>query len=129
MCSSDLPANCAGCHSPSGVGSGFRPAPPELAGGVPAPDDTDPTMEIVAPNLTPDPTTGVIYAWSEEDFVSRFRAGRVVAGSPMPWEAFATMTETDLASLWRYLRTIDPIRNEVGPTYRPAGSFKPAEIR
>ena len=115
------PTNCVGCHSPSGLRSAFRPAAPELAGGVPAPDVTDPAMEIVAPNLTPDPTTGVIYFWPEDVFVQRFRGGRVVAGSPMPWEAFAGMSDTDLAAIWRYLRTIDPIRNEVGPTHRPVG--------
>ncbi len=31
------------------------------------------------------------------------------------------MSDTDLAAIWRYLRTIDPIRNEVGPTHRPVG--------
>lgn len=118
------PANCVGCHSPSGIGSGFLPTAPLLAGGLPAPDETDPTMEIVAPNLTPD-ETGVATYWSEEDFAARFRGGRVVAGSPMPWEAFAAMTDTDLAAIWRYLRTIEPVRNNVGPTHRPAGSFPP----
>ncbi len=117
------PANCVGCHSPSGIGSGFLPTAPLLAGGLPAPDETDPTMEIVAPNLTPDETGAATY-WSEADFVARFRGGRVVAGSAMPWEAFATMTDTDLAAIWRYLRTVEPVRNDVGPTQRPIGSFR-----
>ena len=119
------PANCIGCHSPSGIGSGFLPTAPLLAGGLPAPDETDPAMEIVAPNLTPDEPTGVATYWSEDDFVARFRGGRVVAGSPMPWEAFTAMTDTDLAAIWRYLRTIAPVHNNVGPTHRPMGSFRP----
>ena len=117
------PANCAGCHSPSRLTTGLRPQAPLLSGGVPAVDHVDPTMEIVAPNLTPDPGTGAIYSWSETDFVQRFRGGRVVAGSPMPWEAFYSMTDTDLAAVWRYLRTVDAVRHDVGPTHRPLGSY------
>ncbi|MBM3506627.1 MAG: hypothetical protein FJX64_02680 [Alphaproteobacteria bacterium] len=90
------------------------------------PDDTDRAMEIVAPNLTPDERTGVIYTWSEEVFVERFRGARVVAGSPMPWEAFATMSDTDLAAIWRYLRTVPAVEHDVGPTHRPLGSYPPA---
>lgn len=114
------PANCAGCHSPSSLTGGLRPRPPLLSGGVPAPDDEQTGMEIVAPNLTPDPDTGAIYTWSEADFIGRFRGGRVVAGSPMPWEAFFAMSDTDLAAIWRYLRTVEPVTHEVGPTHRPA---------
>lgn len=39
---------------------------------------------MVAPNLTPDPQTGHITAWTEEAFVARFKAGRVYKGSCAP---------------------------------------------
>lgn len=113
------PGHCVSCHSPSSMASGLRPQAPLLSGGMPEAAGDDPAMEVVAPNLTPDPQTGAIYAWSEDDFVQRFHAGRVVAGSPMPWEAFASMTNTDLAAIWRYLRTVDAVCNDVGPTSRP----------
>ena len=116
------PANCAGCHSPAALTTGLWPQAPLLSGGIPAFDEDEPGMETVAPNLTPDPATGVIYHWSEDDFVGRFRGGRVVPGSPMPWEAFFAMTDTDLAAIWRYLRTVEPIRHEVGPTHRAVGA-------
>jgi hypothetical protein len=62
----------------------------------------------VPPDLTP---TGAAIAGlhSEEEFVARFRVqGRCVEGSPMPWEEFSRMSDTDLAAVYRYLRTLPP---------------------
>ncbi len=52
---------------------------------------------------------------SEDDFVGRFRAGRVLPGSPMPWQGFQRMSEDDLRAMYRYLRTVPPVSNDVGP--------------
>jgi len=114
------PAFCAGCHTPMDLVS-FTPTGPQFSGGVPEPDPTEAGFEIVAPNLTPDPRTGVMAAWSEDAFVARFRAGRLHAGSTMPWEAFRRMTEDDLRSIYRYLASLDPVERETGPSRRPRG--------
>ncbi len=120
------PAMCAGCHTPLNPMTGFAPSGPEFSGAAEAePDPTTRGFEIMAPNLTPDPSTGHISAWSEDQFVARFQAGRAVAGSIMPWEAFQRMTEEDVRSIYRYLRTLPPVERNTGPPYRQAGSFKP----
>ena len=31
----------------------------------------------------------------------------------MPWMMYSTMTESDLSSIYQYLRTVKPIQNEV----------------
>ena len=76
-------------------------------------------IELVPPNLTPDSRTGRIAAWSEDQFVARFRQGRVIPGSPMPWNAFARMSDDDLRAIYRYLRTVPPVVHETGPSVRP----------
>jgi len=37
---------------------------------------------------------------------SRFHAGRMRAGSPMPWEEFGTMNDRDVRALYQYLQTL-----------------------
>jgi hypothetical protein len=44
----------------------------------------------------------------------------------MPWENFQRMTEEDLRSIYRFLRSLDPVEHQTGPTYRPKGSFRPS---
>jgi mono/diheme cytochrome c family protein len=119
------PAMCTGCHTPSDPMAGFAPSGPAFSGGSQAePDRTDAAFEIIAPNLTPHAGTGHISGWSEDQFVARFQAGRIYAGSIMPWEAFQRMTEDDVRSIARYLRTIPPVERETGPPYRKRGSFR-----
>jgi hypothetical protein len=78
-----------------------------------------------AANLTPDRNTG-IGIWSEDLFVKTLRTGRHWGTSrpilpPMPWQAFSKMTDDDLRSIYRYLRTIQPIQNQVpDPILAPA---------
>ena len=119
------PANCSGCHTPLDPMAGFASVGPPMSGAfAPEPDATDPDFEIAAPNLTPDPATGHITNWSEDAFVARFQGGRVVRGSPMPWENFQRLTEADIRSVYRFLMTLEPVEHNVGPTRRPKGSFK-----
>ncbi len=70
----------------------------------------------VSPNLTPDVATGRISAWTEDAFVTRFRSGPLLGDSPMPWGGFRRMTDVDLRALYRYLRSLPPVRHDVGPT-------------
>ncbi|HUR81861.1 MAG TPA: c-type cytochrome [Thermoanaerobaculia bacterium] len=68
-------------------------------------------------NLTPDRLTG-IGIWDEQMFIKTLRTGRHWGVSrpilpPMPWQAFRNMNDEDLGSIYAYLRTIKPIRNQV----------------
>ena len=75
----------------------------------------DPSKVYVTPNLTPDAKTSVIGVWPEDAFVARFRAGELIEGTPMPWGAYGHMTEDDLRSVFRYLRSLSPVEHAVGP--------------
>jgi mono/diheme cytochrome c family protein len=69
----------------------------------------------VTPNLTPDAATSLIGQWDEAVFVARFHMGEQVPGTPMPWGAYAKMTDDDLRSIFRYLRSLPPSPNRTGP--------------
>jgi hypothetical protein len=102
--------------------AGFAPAGPAFSGAARAePDPAMPGYEIIAPNITPG---GVPASFSEEAFVARVAAGRTIQGSTMPWEAYARMTEEDVRSIYRYLRTLEPVERDTGPAHRVRGSFR-----
>ena len=61
------------------------------------------------------PETGRLGALTEDQFVARFRQGRLIPGSPMPWQAFARMNEEDLRAMYRYLKSVPPVTRDVGP--------------
>ena len=67
-------------------------------------------------NLTPDDETG-IGRWTEEDFLRALRTGVNPRGDSihpfMPWRELRRMAEDDLRAIYRYLRTLPPIRNPV----------------
>jgi mono/diheme cytochrome c family protein len=70
-----------------------------------------------ARNLTPDETTG-IGIWSEEMFINTIRSGKHWGVArpimpPMPWFNYAKMSDEDLRSVYAYLRTIKPVKNQV----------------
>jgi len=111
-------AECADCHTERSMVDGhFTGA--RLAGGSPFEADGNPDLLVVPPNLTPEPRTGRIASWTEDQFVARFRKGRLIPGSPMPWNAFARMTDDDLRAIYRYLRTVTPVEHDPGPSLRP----------
>jgi hypothetical protein len=83
-----------------------------MAGGMEMPERIH---TFSTPNLTPDPGTGHIYSWSEEQFVARFKAGRVFEDSPMPWESFGLMSDLEIKAVYRYLKSLEPARNDTGP--------------
>jgi mono/diheme cytochrome c family protein len=111
---------CAGCHTPFNL-SDMTLAGPMFSGSSEAePDHDDPTMVFRIPNLTSDPETGLLATWDEGHFIARFRAGRAIHGSKMPWEAYREMTDADLKSIFMYLRSVPPTKHYIGPTYRKA---------
>jgi len=110
-------AQCASCHSQCNF-INLSYTGPRLAGGSELEEAWAPGFVFVPPNLTPDPRTGHITNWSEEQFVTRFRAGTLVRGTPMDWEMFRRMSDTDLRAVYRYLMSLDPVENDTGPTVR-----------
>ena len=38
----------------------------------------------------------------------------------MPWENFRRMTEDDMRSIYRYLRSLPPVKKVTGPSHRKA---------
>lgn len=93
-------AECNGCHTKRDMAGAYIGAP--FAGG----GDIE---GYITPNLTPD-SSGRIARWSQQDFVNRFRKGRLVPGSPMPWNAFGRMSDTELKAIYQFLRTVKPAK-------------------
>jgi mono/diheme cytochrome c family protein len=116
----DHVADCQGCHTARDMRTGAFTGE-RYAGGLVLPSLADKTMEVVTPNLTPDPETGRIAGWSEDDFLARFRVtgAPAVKGTHMPWGAFARLTDDDLRAIYRYLKSLPAVRNATGPSLRP----------
>ncbi len=118
------PAYCVGCHSDAAMRPEFELKRPYFQGGGAHPDPYDESMEVAAPNLTTHAAHGRLATLTEEQFVARFRQSRTVRGSPMPWESYKLMLESDLRSIYRYLASLAPIDHNPGPQYRAKG-WKP----
>lgn len=76
-------------------------------------------------NLTPDPETGVLSDYTEEQFLLAMRNGRHLGQGrpilpPMPWTVYGQMTDDDLKSIYAYLGQIPAIRNKVQEPLPPA---------
>ena len=110
-------AACEECHTKVNKGQII----PELAfsGGR---DFHMPNGVVNSANITPDKGTG-IGGWTAEQFVARFKAYTNPANTPvmgstdvntiMPWTMLAGMDTSDLRSIYAYLQTLKPIKNEV----------------
>ena len=69
-------------------------------------------------NLTPDPETGVLRDFTEQQFIATMRTGRHQGQGreilpPMPWPLIGKMTDDDLKAVFAYLRQIQPVKNRV----------------
>jgi mono/diheme cytochrome c family protein len=106
--------NCVMCHTQVDMRTGAF-AGPKFGGGAEHDAVDNPEKKYVTPNLTPDPRWGWLSGWTEDAFVARFKGGRVHADSPMPWEAFQHMTETDARAIYRYLETLPPAQTGPDP--------------
>jgi mono/diheme cytochrome c family protein len=118
-------ADCAGCHSdrdftrfagpvaPGGLGKGFV-FPAEL--GLPG--------KVVAPNITPDPETG-IGAWSDAEKIRAIREGVGRDGKRlfpmMPSDAYRHMSDGDVKALVAYMNSLKPVKNPLPRTELPPG--------
>jgi mono/diheme cytochrome c family protein len=105
-------ANCRGCHTNRDMMSGAFIGE-DFAGGFKMDTPTDSgTYYITTPNLTTD-ATGRITGWTEEQFKARFRMGRTIPQSHMPWGPFSRMSDDQLKAIYKFLQTVKPVQNKV----------------
>jgi len=99
-------AGCSGCHTD------VKNDGPANAGGRAL---KTPFGTFYSPNITPDRETG-IGDWSLEDFARALHEGRAPDGSTyfpvFPYTSFTMMTDADVADLWAFLGTLDPVMRE-----------------
>lgn len=108
-------ANCVGCHTARDMMTG-APIGEPFSGGMQIESALEPEKyALLTPNITPDPTTGRLAGWSQEQFIQRFRQGRINPHSPMPWLSYARMSDEELKALYSYLKTLKPVKNEIKP--------------
>ena len=112
---------CILCHSPLDTTGGHLKVQDGmmLAGRTWTPDGIP---FITAPNLTPDPETG-IGTWTDDQLARAIREGIGHDGRTlfpvMPYDKFRHMSDEDLASIIVYLRAQKPIRNPLPPSNVP----------
>jgi hypothetical protein len=75
------------------------------------PHDPD-KITYFTPNLTPDPKTGRITNWTQDQFIKRFRMGRLIQYSEMPWPSFSKMSDNDLKAIYKYLHSLKHVKHE-----------------
>src|SRR6516225_394612 len=105
-------SDCASCHT---VPNSNQP----FAGGRPI---ETPFGNIAAPNITPDPETG-IGSWSDDQFDAVVRKGLRRDGSrlypAMPYNTYTKMSRDDVLAIRAYLNKLTPGRNAVGANMLP----------
>lgn len=110
---------CGNCHSPRD-GEGGIVAERKLSGGLSF--DT-PAFALTAPNITPDPETG-IGTWNDDEIKRAIVEGvrpdhSYLPGTQlaaiMPVSFYKALTPDDLDAVVAYLRSVPPVRNAVPP--------------
>lgn len=105
-------ANCRGCHTNRNLMTGAFIGK-DFAGGLKFDIPTDSgNFSLTTPNLTTS-ASGRITGWSEQQFINRFRTGKMVRESHMPWESFSQMSNDELKAIYRFLQTVPPVENKV----------------
>ena len=66
---------------------------------------------FVTPNLTPDSSSRILAG--QKTVYRRFRKGKMIPGSPMPWGSFSRLKNEELAAIYNYLRTVKPARTVI----------------
>ena len=111
---------CVACHSPIDETrpGDFAQAGLEYAGRV-WPEGSGFPGKIVAPNLTPDPETG-IGQWTDGEIARAIREGVSRDGRPlfplMNYPGYRDLSDDDVLAIVAYLRTRKPIRRDNGRT-------------
>jgi mono/diheme cytochrome c family protein len=112
--------NCVGCHTNRDLMT-YEAIGPEFAGGMEFEPwkelhvhlKADPDLWTRTPNITPDAGGVLVKYKTKEEFIQRFRTGRIIATSPMDWGPFSRMSDEDLTALWMYLNSLAPVKNDI----------------
>ncbi len=103
---------CGNCHTPKNADA-TEIESMEYAGAFVI---EEPGLKAYAPNITPDPETG-IGTWTDEEIIVAIRDGLRPDGSligpPMPSPYYAKMSDRDARAIVAYLRNLKPIVNTV----------------
>jgi len=98
-------ADCAACHT--------MPGGAPFAGGRPI---QTPFGNVIAPNITPDPETG-IGNWSDADFDTAVRLGRSPQGKwlypAMPFPYYTQMSRAEVLAIRAYLATVPAVHHAI----------------
>jgi mono/diheme cytochrome c family protein len=111
---------CDGCHTPRGPGG--LAMEKKFSGGSQVWDT--PAYTVRGTNITPDRDTG-IGNWSADDLKRSLVEGVRPTGVPlapqMPVAFYKILTPRDLDAVVAYVRSVQPVRNEIPPpTYKAA---------
>lgn len=112
--------DCNGCHSDRDFSRLGAPVKPNGIGmGMVMPDELGLPGQVVAPNITPDPETG-LGKWTDGEIIRAIREGVDREGNAlfpfMPYPHFRHMSDEDVESLVAYMRKLTPIRNPLPRT-------------
>lgn len=104
---------CGNCHTPKDPDTGKPVEDMAYAGSFMI---KEAAFTAYAPNITADVETG-IGDWTDEEIMVAIRDGRRPDGSlvrpPMPSAFYQGMSDTDVRAIVAYLRTLNPVKNEV----------------
>jgi len=111
---------CFDCHTP-----GYFFGKPDMArylGGSDVGFEIPGLGTFVAPNLTPDPETG-LGKWTEAQIATALKTGRRPDGRElapiMPWRSFAHLTKSDAQAIAAYLKSLPAIAHQVPGPFGP----------
>jgi mono/diheme cytochrome c family protein len=134
-------SDCFGCHAERDFSRFNGPiVPGGLGVGGPLPLEGLPG-DVVVPNITPDPDTG-LGAWTDGEIIRAVREGIGRDGRTlfafMPYPGYRYMSDEDAQAVVAYLRSLPPVKKRQAPTRinfpvnlfmkeapQPAGSVPP----
>lgn len=112
-------AACLVCHSPHDWTKHDLPTPSGMAGAGEVFPLAKLPGEVTAPNITPDPETG-LGRWTDDEIGRAIREGVDRDGNTlfpiMPYDHYRHLSDEDTASVVVYLRSLPAVRNPLPPT-------------
>ena len=100
-------ANCGGCHTQRNLAGEYTGE--FLAGGNPM--ETPGKQTLTPPNISTD-SSSRIFGWTLKNFTDRVRMGKIIPHSHMPWNSFKHMTDDELKAIYKFLKTVKPVKNK-----------------
>lgn len=107
---------CVHCHSPRDWSRYAGPARPPPAGGDCWGEAEKVPGRVCAPNLTPDPRTG-LGDWTDGEIMRAIREGVDRRGRAlfpvMPYQQYRHLSDADTRALVAWIRSLEPVRQQV----------------